>query len=79
MNIHPTLGKALGYGGAAMAVGLPLGSLYTSGQENRGLIGTTLNATAAAGIGGALAYGGYKLGGPTMASDVAKKIAKGFM
>lgn len=77
--MNPTFGKVLGYGGAAMAVGLPLGSLYTSGQQNRGVVGTTLNAAIATGVGGALAYGGYKFGGPTAASDIAKKIAKGFM
>ena len=56
--------------------------MYTSGQENRGLISTALHGTGAIGVGSVMAYGGYKLaygGDSTAALNVAKKIAKGFM
>lgn len=73
--MNPTLGKAIAIGTTAVGAALPISSLYTSGQENRGIINTSLHAVGAGAIGTGLAFGGSVLSGAN-ALELAAKIAK---
>ena len=73
--MNPTLGKAIAIGTTAVGATLPLNSLYTSGQENRGAINTTLHMVGAGAIGAGISFGGSAISG-TNILQIASKIAK---
>lgn len=73
--MNPTLGKAIAIGTTAVGATLPFKSLYTSGQENRGVINTGLHMAGASAIGAGIAFGGSALSGMNIL-EIATKIAK---
>lgn len=57
--------------------GMPISSVYKSGQENRGFVSTAAHLAGASVVGGALS-GAIGLGTATLTGmDIAKVIAKG--
>lgn len=66
-----------GIASTGVAVGMPISSLYTSGQENRGFINSAAHLAGATVVGGALGAG-ISIGTSALTGmDIAKMIAKG--
>lgn len=57
--------------GTAVGAAIPISSLYTSGQENRGILNTAAHFAGASVVGGAVGYG-TNLGALAIAAKIAK-------
>ena len=78
--MNDTLAKAIAYGGLGVGAMFPVKSMYNSGQENRGVISSTLHVAGATAVGGAIGFGADALSGGIASSsikNIAGKIAKG--
>lgn len=60
-----------GVAGTVVGAAIPMSSLYTSGQENRGVLNTAVHLAGATAVGGAVGYGA-NLGLLALASKIAK-------
>ena len=57
--------------GTVAGVAIPMNSLYTSGQENRGILNTAAHFAGASVVGGAVGYG-TNMGVLAIASKIVK-------